>query len=433
MILYCKKEVKKVGENKQLEYKATISSNTFLKTVSAYANYGGGKILFGVSDDGEILGVNDPVEAKLNLENKINDSISPVPEYALEIQEGNSISLTVFEGMYKPYIYKGKAYKRNDTATIEVDRLEYSRLILEGQGQSFEEMPALRQELTFSRLEEELVRVLEVEKLDKDILKTLELYSERKGYNNAAALLADKNDFKGVDMVRFGKDIDEIMDREVVEKVSLLIQLEKSMEMYRKYYQYEKIDGMERRTIEKIPEKAYREAIANALVHRAWDVKASIKVSMFEDRIEISSPGGLPSERSADEYVNGQISILRNPIIGNVFFRLKYIEKFGTGILRINHLYQNSLKKPVYKVFENSIKVVLPVIEEMGELTEMERIVWKQMQKQKEMTRIQMERSTGIKKDTLLRTLNGMIEKGLIQKAGAGRGTKYMRNVPADH
>ena len=101
-----------MGENKQLEYKATISSNTFLKTVSAYANYGGGKILFGVSDDGEILGVNDPVEAKLNLENKINDSISPVPEYALEIQEGNSISLTVFEGMYKPYMYKGNQHLR---------------------------------------------------------------------------------------------------------------------------------------------------------------------------------------------------------------------------------------------------------------------------------------------------------------------------------
>ena len=422
-----------MGENKRLEYKETINSNTFLKTVSAYANYGGGKILFGISDDGEILGIQDPVEAKLNLENKINDSIRPVPEYALEIQEGDTISLTVFEGMYKPYMYKGKAYKRNDTATIEVDRLEYSRLILEGQGQSFEELPALRQELTFSRLEEELVRVLEVEKLDKDILKTLELYSERKGYNNAAALLADRNDFKGVDMIRFGKDIDEIMDRESVEQVSLLIQLEKSMGMYRKYYQYEKIEGVERRTIEKIPEKAYREAIANALVHRAWDVKASIKVSMFEDRIEISSPGGLPAELSADEYVNGQVSILRNPIIGNVFFRLKYIEKFGTGILRINHLYRKSIKKPDYKVFENSIKVVLPVMEELGKFTEMEVVVWRQMQGQKEMTRVQIERNTGIKKDTLLRILNGMIEKGFIQKTGAGRGTKYIRNVSTDN
>ena len=420
-------------ESRQLEYTETIGSNTFLKTVSAYANYGGGRILFGISDDGEVLGIQDPVRAKLDLENKINDSIRPVPEYMLEIQKGNIISLTVFEGTYKPYMYKGKAYKRNDTATIEVDRLEYSRLILEGQGQSFEELPASRQELTFSRLEEEFIRVLEVERLDKDILKTLELYSDKKGYNNAAALLADKNDFKGVDMVRFGKDIDEIMDRESVEQVSLLIQLEKSVEMYRKYYQYEKIDGVERKTIEKIPEKAYREAIANALVHRAWDVKASIKVSMFEDRIEISSPGGLPAELSADEYVNGQVSILRNPIIGNVFFRLKYIEKFGTGILRINHLYRNSIKKPDYKVFENSIKVVLPVMEELGKFTEMEAVVWRQMQGQKEMTRVQIERNTGIKKDTLLRILNGMIEKGFIQKTGAGRGTKYIRNVSTDN
>ena len=97
--------------------------------------------------------------------------------------------------------------------------------------------------------------------------------------------------------------------------------------MFRKYYQYEKIEGAERKCIDKIPEKAFREAIANALIHRMWDIPASIKVSMYADRIEISSPGGLPAGISEEEYLNGQISILRNPIIGNVFFRLKYIEK----------------------------------------------------------------------------------------------------------
>lgn len=65
----------------------------------------------------------------------------------------------------------------------------------------------------------------------------------------------------------------------------------------------------------------------------------------------ISSPGGLPAGISEEEYLNGQISILRNPIIGNVFFRLKYIEKFGTGIMRINHAYRNALIKPSYSVF----------------------------------------------------------------------------------
>ena len=87
---------------------------------------------------------------------------------------------------------------------------------------------------------------------------------------------------------------------------------------------------MHHRTAECTPHRLWH----HPLIHRLWDVNASIKVSMLEDRIEISSPGGLPAGISEEEYLNGQVSILRNPIIGNVFFRLKYIEKFGTGIMR---------------------------------------------------------------------------------------------------
>ena len=157
-----------------------------------------------------------------------------------------------------------------------------------------------------------------IEQLTRDILKTLELYSDQNGFNNAAALLADNNHFKGIDIIRFGDSIDEIM---------------------------------ERKSVDKIPEKAFREAVVNALVHRMWDIPASIKISMYPDKIEINSPGGLPAGLSEDEYLNGQISLLRNPIIGNVFFRLKYIEKFGTGIMRINYAYKNILVKPEYRIF----------------------------------------------------------------------------------
>ena len=127
--------------------------------------------------------------------------------------------------------------------------------------------------------------------------------------------------------------------------------MEQSIQMFHQYYRYEKIEGMERKSVDKIPEKAFREAVANALVHRMWDIPASIKISMYPDKIEISSPGGLPAGLSEDEYLNGQISLLRNPIIGNVFFRLKYIEKFGTGIMRINYAYKNILVKPEYRIF----------------------------------------------------------------------------------
>lgn len=412
-------------ESKYLEYKENLTSNTFLKTVSAYANYGEGKIVFGIDDSGIVIGISDPVNECLNLENKINDSIKPVPEYNLEIQDDSTIILTVFEGMYKPYLYKGKAYKRNDSSTIEVERLEYNRLVLEGSNQSFEELTSSDQQLTFSKLSTELIRVMGIEQLTKDILKTLELYSDQNGFNNAAALLADNNHFKGIDIIRFGDSIDEIMERKTFENVSILSQMEQSIQMFHQYYRYEKIEGMERKSVDKIPEKAFREAVANALVHRMWDIPASIKISMYPDKIEISSPGGLPAGLSEDEYLNGQISLLRNPIIGNVFFRLKYIEKFGTGILRINRAYANALIKPSYQIFSNSIKVILPVISTDYNLNETEKMLLAFLKNRNNLTRKEIEKLSGMEKTKIIRGLNNLIQKNIVQREGNGRGSRY--------
>ncbi len=412
-------------ESKYLEYKENLTSNTFLKTVSAYANYGEGKIIFGIDDAGIVIGISDPVNECLNLENKINDSIKPVPEYNLEIQDDSTIILTVFEGMYKPYLYKGKAYKRNDSSTIEVERLEYNRLVLEGSNLSFEELTSSDQQLTFSKLSTELIRVMGIEQLTRDILKTLELYSDQNGFNNAAALLADNNHFKGIDIIRFGDSIDEIMERKTFENFSILSQMEQSIQMFHQYYRYEKIEGMERKSVDKIPEKAFREAVANALVHRMWDIPTSIKISMYPDKIEISSPGGLPAGLSEDEYLNGQISLLRNPIIGNVFFRLKYIEKFGTGIMRINYAYKNTLVKPEYRIFSNSIRIILPVIKSDYKLNEAEKRLINILTDSGSMTRNEIEKAAEMEKSKTIRILNGLIDKNIIHKKGMGRATKY--------
>lgn len=109
--------------------------------------------------------------------------------------------------MSKPYLYKSKAYKRNDTATIEVDTLEFTRLILEGKHLNFEELPSGEQELSFDELAASMKQITGIEEFDKDVLRTLNLYSNRQGYNNAAALLADHNNFPGIDIARFGTDI----------------------------------------------------------------------------------------------------------------------------------------------------------------------------------------------------------------------------------
>ena len=163
-------------ESRTLEYKKSIS-NTFLKTVSAYANYGTGEIKFGIDDNGNAVGIADTKEACLDIENKINDSISPKPDFTLAINSRTSvITLTVNEGLHKPYFYKSKAYQRNDSSTIEVDRLELTRLILEGQNKTFESLVSKKQDLSFRYLEIAFQSIIGIQTISKDILKTLELY-----------------------------------------------------------------------------------------------------------------------------------------------------------------------------------------------------------------------------------------------------------------
>lgn len=364
-------------ETRRLEFKETLT-NTFLKTVSAFSNYDGGTIFFGVDDDGNVKGLSDVKQACLDIENKINDSISPQPDYMLEIQNNNqTIKLTVKSGLHKPYLYKSKAYKRNDTATIEVDALEFSRLILERKNIKFEELPCKNQNLSFEVLHRKLKESIQIEAFNQDTLKTLNLYDNINGFNNAAGLLADKNNFPGIDIIKFGENISVIQKRATFENISVLDIYEKTLVLFRDYYQYEVIQGSDRKKFEKIPEEAFREAIANALIHRVWDVDSHIRVSLFDDRVEVVSPGGLPSGITSEEYLSGKLSVLRNRNLANVFYRLGFVEIFGTGITRIKQLYADCMIKPDFDVSENAIKIILPIFEKNSNLTDDEKAIYK--------------------------------------------------------
>ena len=414
-------------ESRELELKATIT-NTFLKTVSAFSNYNTGKIIFGVDDNGKIVGLENIEELCLDLENKINDNISPKPDFKfIKDKKKNIITLIVEEGMNKPYLYKGKAYKRNDTSTVEVDKIELNRLTLSGLNQYYEGLKAKNQNLEFNILKKELEEKLFLNNFSKDILKTLNLYDEKNGYNNAAELLADKNTFSGIDIAKFGKNIDEILDRNLLVNISIILQYKKALEVFNRYYKYEQIIGSERIEKELIPERAFREVIANALIHRTWDVNSNIRISMYEDKLEVSSPGGLPSGISEKEYLNGQISQLRNPILANIFFRLKYIEMFGTRIKRINESYKKFVVKPNFEIFENSIKITLPIIKTKLLLTTDERIIMDILEKGNILSSGEISETTKLKKDKLNRLLKKLIQKNYIDIIGNGRGTRYFK------
>lgn len=412
-------------ETKDLEFKEQVT-NTFLKTVSAYANYGSGQIKFGVKDDGQIVGIPDPEAACLNIENKINDSIKPNPDYDLSIDEKTKVvTLTVNKGHNSPYFYKSKAYKRNDSSSVEVDSVELSRLILRSENRSYDSLISNDQNLTFKILGNIFKEELGISNINNDILITLELMNREEKFTNAGALLADKNNYPGIDIVKFGENINVMLDRQTYENKSILEEYGEAIEKYRQYYQREEIVGSQRKTIQSIPEKAYREAVANALVHRTWDVNSQIKISMFSDRIEITSPGGLPEGLSKEEYLAGQISVLRNPIIAGVFFRLGFIEQFGTGVQRILSEYKNSIIQPQFLIFDNSITIKLPVFKDSVTELKGEELKFYTILKDKELSTSEISRLAGFGRTKVLNVINKLINEGYVIKIGNGRSTKY--------
>ena len=411
-------------ETNILEFKEEISKS-FLKTVSAFSNYNGGTIIFGIDDNGKIKGIENPDKRCLDIENRINDNIFPQPNYHLEVDDLNqTISLIVNPGENKPYLYNSKAFKRNDTSTIEVDSFELTRLILEGKKINYEDLPTSNIRLDFKYLEQKLKEAISINTFNKDTLKMLNLFNNNH-FNNAAELLSDNNSFPGIDIAIFGKSINIIKKRLLLENMSILKMYDLAIQTYNDYYQYEEIDGSYRKKIELIPEEAFRESIANALIHRAWDLNAKIRISMFEDRIEIMSPGGLINGITKDEYISGMISSLRNPIISNVFFRLGIVEIFGTGILRIIHSYNESINKPIFNTSTNTIQIILPVTRSKSDLKTDNEVIYNLFKQYNELSVSEILPLVPYSRSKVKDILNKLKEENIIRKTGRGRGTKY--------
>nr|WP_330379529.1 ATP-binding protein [Butyrivibrio sp. AE2032] len=147
-----------------------------------------------------------------------------------------------------------------------------------------------------------------------------------------------------------------------------------------------------------------------------WDVNANITVSMFDNRIEITSPGGLVTGISIEEYLEGGLLLPRNPIICYVFLRLNLIERFGTGIRRIGEAYSESLSKPVYNVMENMIRITLPIVSADNEFSEDEGKIMDLLNKYGNisMSSSKIAELTNMGKTKVVSILNKLVDNGYI-------------------
>lgn len=416
-------------ESAVLEYKENTSSKSYLKTVSAFANYRDGEIIFGIADDRRITGLADPEKEALNLENQVNDNVHPQPKYQIRIdQTQRLVILTVYRGKITPYRYKGKAFRRNGTSTIEVDDYELNQLILQGKNLEFCDLQASSQNLTFGAFSEYWNACYSLP-VSQDLMATLGSYEQVEGYTITAELISDQNRFPGISVVQFGESVSQIENRKLFENCSLLKMNEQAMEMVIDLLSYEEVSGLYREMKTRVPAVALRETLINAIVHRDWSIHQPVQIEIFPDKMTILSPGGLPGSMSEEEYLNSGRSIPRNTQLTIIFLRLNLIEKLGTGLRRVREAYKGAVVQPIFTVFPNSVKVELPFINRKPQLDQDQRLIIEIIKEKAPVKRKQIEQTAGFSQSKTTRILKDLLSKGLIEKTNSGPKTEYRANM----
>lgn len=390
------------GESINIEYKVEMpkKSEKYMKTVVAFANGRGGRIVFGVDDKTlNIVGMNpDTIFQTMDaITNAISDSCEPkiYPDVTLQsIDDKTIIVVEIHPGPMRPYYIKNKGlvdgtYVRVAGTSRHAEGYMLKELILEGQNRYFDNEPCEYLEINEDDIKDlcDKMKKIAIENtwndeekaairdVTKNILITWGILKEDNGKiipTNAYALLTGKMQiqptiqcavFKGktrayfVDRREFSGPIQDQVQlafQYVLEKINMGMQ----------------IKGIYRQDVYELPINSVRELIANAVAHRNYLEPGNIQVAIFDDRLEVTSPGMLLNTVSIKKMIEGY-SRLRNPAIANAFAYMKIIEKWGTGIPRIlRECKEYGLKKPELIDFDGDFRVNMYRREEKSKTTQ---------------------------------------------------------------
>lgn len=413
-----------------------------IKTVIAFANTSGGKIYIGVNDSGEIVGLDQPDEELLKLTNAVRDNIrpdiTPFTSSEFEIHDNKKIIIYhVQKGSLSPYYLSAKGlrpegvYVRQGASSVPASQATILKMIRETDGDSYEELRSLNQSLTFETVKMEFERVMM--NFEAPQMKTLGIVGEDGLYTNLGFLLSDQCKHTIKAAVFSGTSKRNFLDRYEFEG-SLLKQMREVYAFVDRYNRTQsRVVGIERIDLREYPEDALREAILNAIVHKDYGFGSSTLISVFDDRIEILTIGGLVRGLTKNDIMIGT-SLLRNKKLANVFYRIKWIEAYGTGILKINEAYEKYDTKPKIEITDNAFKVTLPAIKMLESVKDTtlnlsEKKIMDMFQKAQTIKRLDVQMALDISQPMAVKLLKGLLNKGLIEKKGSGKNIVYSKKL----
>ena len=423
-------------EDKNTEFKREYVDD-IKKALIAFANTDGGVVYIGIADDGSAIGVNDVDAVMLQASNVIRDAIKPdltmFCEIAAELMHEKCIvKITVTRGTARPYYLAVKGirpegvYIRQGAASVPASESSILSMIRETAGDSYEEARSLNQELTFN----DANAVFEMKQVSfgESQKRSLGLIGEDGTYTNLALLLSDQCTHTVKIAVFEGEQKTIFKDRREFNG-SLLKQLNEAYQFIDQFnHTHAHTEGLYRVDKRAYPTEAIREALLNAIVHREYSFSSSTLISIFDNRIEFVSIGGLARGISRSDILLG-ISIARNRKLADVFYRLHLIEAYGTGMPKIMEAYKEYGIEPYIEISDNAFKITLyntntTVNETTYKLTENEQGILTVL-KDGIKSRPEIQKALSFSQTTTIVTIAALIDKGLITKVGNGNKTKY--------
>ena len=354
-------------ENLNLEYKREYTDQ-IRKAVIAFANTDGGAVLVGVDDDGTVRGVDDVDGTRVRVGNLIRDSIRPDVRAFVSVTEEERGGRTVLRfdvqrGTARPYYWKAKGLRpegvfvRQDAASVPASEAAIREMLLASADGAFERMRSLRQDLTFGAaaafFRERKVAFGPAQR------RSLGLVGEDGLFTNLALLLSDQCPFTLKLAVFEGTGKTVFRERREIGG-SVLAQVREAFDYLDKWNRTRaEVRGLDRVDRRDYPPEAVREALLNAVVHRDYALPGADLVSLFDDRLEVLSAGGLVRGVSLSDVLLG-LSALRNAALAGVFYRLRLIEAYGTGLLKIREAYAGAPRPAAVEATDHAFKVTLP-------------------------------------------------------------------------
>lgn len=414
------------------------------KTVIAFANGDGGTVYIGVEDDGAVTGVEDPDGTMLQAANALRDAIRPdvtlfVACNAEELEGKTIVTLRVQRGTARPYYLAGKGIRpegvfvRFGASTVPATEAAILDMIRETSGDCYEASRSLNQQLTFQKAGEYFQK--QGLAFGEQQKRTLGLIGSDGTYTNLALLLSEQCIHTLKLAVFQGSRKTVFRDRAELTG-SLLNQLDEAFAYIDRFNNtHADYRGLERVDVRDYPVQAIREALLNAIIHRDYSFRAPTLISIFDDRIEFVSVGGLVRGLTKADILLG-VSAPRNEQLANVFYRLRLIEAYGTGMPKIQECYREQPVQPVIEIADHAFKVTLPNLNYGREaqtaetrrtsgLTEREATVLALLEERGSITRREVEKALGVSQATAILALREMTRKGLLRKTGGGRTQAY--------